>query len=285
MDTLSREKFVRMCQCICRAKKLPKDLKLYNVEYNITRLMEDSERNGRRPITMEELSAICTVFYKTKYPLQTTQIVIDILNMCIDNSKTISNASVTAIFSGLCISRRLHIEETVAKLLNAMLPEVPRLDLNACAALLLFASRNRVRNAKFLSAIADRLEAEKNNVDARDLDITHIDWLARSFEDLDQPSSPAFKTIFTIMENFALAVQARSSFRDVRINDEESDEDEASSESPDVKDESVNDLIAKIFQKRLIPILNHLAYGGVYPRSLITKALSKEYLNTTYGEL
>jgi hypothetical protein len=247
-----------------------------------------------------------------RYPIHDKNVVIDILDVMVKNAKTISNSSLTAVCNGLSMSNKLNLHENVAIFLNAMLPQVPRFDVNSCASLLAFASINRVRNPRLLEAVAKRLETLKDFPES--YEVHHIDWLASAFVDLDCPSSsPVFQTILSMVKNYAVMTSKRQELKSIKedlvvdnANTNESDEISSNekshlssnsleecqnggqrvviAEDKDNEEESINEIICQHLHKRLASIICSIMHGGIYPKSLISKALSPDVLNRVFGK-
>lgn len=274
-----------------KARRLPQECKMYNLEYNVERVIQDSEVNGG-PISLQELAVICTVFYKMKVGFNYPKTPMDIMEMAMKHSKTISNTSLAGISLGLSISRRLQIEEKVDQFLTTFTPEVSRLNSHAIACLLILAKQSRVRNVEFLSRVDKRLEELKDC--PNEFGNHHIDWILMAYRELGVPSSSVFKTLYSVLMDRAVKkvervqTQNQSESSDSDLDSKGAGrailEGKSSDRKTDITNTSLEKVLGGQYGGRLPSILTCLAYGGIYPKSIFSYAMSPEFLRSIYGK-
>ncbi|CAL8078630.1 unnamed protein product [Orchesella dallaii] len=238
VDNLSKEEFIRMMFCFGGVKSLPDTLSIYNIEYNLPKFIDE--------LTSEEVAVISVGFLRTKTHVNDKKMISKMLQIVVEDAQRIPSQSVSAVAKAVTISKTQTIEEDVYGFFEAFVPEIQRLDIHACASLVLLGLRTRVKHELLLNEILKKLQGRVDMMRNKDLEYI-CDGLASLNVDCDQ-------LFLEISEEF----QKRSLSMSLKI-------------------------FSAAHGKSFISILVNLSMRNIYPQDLISLALSDDFLGNTFG--
>uniref|UniRef100_A0A182SVX2 FAST kinase leucine-rich domain-containing protein n=1 Tax=Anopheles maculatus TaxID=74869 RepID=A0A182SVX2_9DIPT len=147
-----------------RLRKLPPNQLLKTVFYiNLTRVpvenMMDIETNFQKnfdAFSIDDIAILCMGFFKTETPIRNGELLENIYHTLTTHLSTVEDIALTAILKLLRYSSRIPQVASMQHLLDALVPEVPRLSLLACLHVALLGSDIHVCHRATLELIVEK---------------------------------------------------------------------------------------------------------------------------------
>lgn len=238
VDHLSKEEFIRMMFCFGGVKTLPDSLSIYNVEYNLPKFVDE--------LTPEEVAVVSIAFLRTRTKVNNKEVLRKMLKTVGDEAVRIPSPNISAVAKAITLSRIQSLEDDVYSFLDAFVSEIPRIDIHACASLVLLGMKARVEHEPLLRGIVKKLQGNVNIMRSRDLEYI-CEGLTFFGINCNELYNEITEDLQTRLMNMGLP-----SF-------------------------------CSAHGRNFINILHHLSQQNVYPQDLIAVALSDDFLNRTFG--
>jgi hypothetical protein len=116
VDSLNREQMIRFCLSFSCVQNVPDVINLYNVEYNVPRLMKSVEP----PMDADEAAIVCLALYKAKSALLNKELIRVIMEIVIKEKDTISSAALSPIARTLKLGSHKNVENEIHEFLECI---------------------------------------------------------------------------------------------------------------------------------------------------------------------
>uniref|UniRef100_A0A182MK28 RAP domain-containing protein n=1 Tax=Anopheles culicifacies TaxID=139723 RepID=A0A182MK28_9DIPT len=161
-----------------RLRKLPPEQLLKTVFYiNLTRVpvenMMDIETNFHQnfdAFSIDNIAVLCMGFFKTETPIRNSELLEKIYHQLTMQVSSVEDIALTAILKLLRYSSRIPNVSSMERLLDALVPEIPRLSLLACLHVALLGSDIHVCHRDTLALIVDKFLQNINNLRLKDVE-------------------------------------------------------------------------------------------------------------------
>lgn len=240
VDHLSKEEFIRMMFCFGGVKSLPDTLSIYNVEYNLPKFIDE--------LTPEEVAVVSVGFLRTKTRVNNKEVLKKMLKIVASDAERIPSPSVSAVAKASTLSAVTALVEDVYNFLDAFVAEVQRIDIHACASLVLLGMKGRVNHEQLLREIVKKLEGNVNIMRSRDLE-----YICDGLTTFNVECHGLYKEIVEDFQTRIMNTPMQS--------------------------------FCITHGRSFINILHYLSQQNIYPLDLIAFALSDDFLDRTFGKL
>lgn len=195
--------------------------------------------------TIEEIAIMSMGFFKSKTPIRSMELVSRMIDLIIDNSKTINSLSLAALLKVIRYSMKITIGDQIYKLLETLQHEIPRLSLMCNVHLALLGTTTLTLHAECLNKIAQYSIEVISQTRLKDMERLVLTYGTFNF------IPKTNKCLFT-----EVIKELQKPERDVEI----------------IK-----------YGRSFACCISYLGLLGIYPVDLISKALSAEFLEKTFG--
>ncbi|ODN00345.1 FAST kinase domain-containing protein 5 [Orchesella cincta] len=238
VDNLSKEEFIRMMFCFGGVKSLPDTLSIYNIEYNLPKFIDE--------LTSEEVAVISVGLLRTKTCVQNKDVLRKMLQIVTQDAQRIPSPSVSAVCKAIIISKTITIEEDIYEFLEAFVPEISRLDIHACASLMLMGLNTRVKHEILCTEMLNKLGGKVDMIRSKDLE-----YICNTLASFNIECDEFFGEIVEDLRKRTVSMSTK--------------------------------VFSSVHGRSFINILVNLCMRNIYPQDLISLALSDDFLGYTFG--
>ncbi|XP_053678639.1 uncharacterized protein LOC128729015 [Anopheles nili] len=161
-----------------KLRKLPPKQLVKTVFYiNLTRVpvenMMDIEVNFSQnfdAFNIDDIAILCMGFFKTETPVRSSELLEKIYAKLTDHLATVEDIGLTAILKLLRYSSRIPNVSSMQNLLNALVPEIPRLSNLACLHIALLGSDTHVCHQPSLELIVEKYLRDITSLRLKDME-------------------------------------------------------------------------------------------------------------------
>lgn len=196
--------------------------------------------------TIEEISIISMGFFKSKTPIRSLDLVNKIIDLVIQHSKSINEVSLAALLKIIRYSIKITFDDHVFKLIDTLQHEIPRLSIMCNVHLALLGTTTLTFHKECLNKMASHLINSLDETRLKDLERLILTY---GTFNLKPETKECF---FTKVTN-----ELRRPERDIEIFK---------------------------YGRSFACCVSYLGLLGLYPVDLISKALSPEFLEKTFGK-
>lgn len=196
--------------------------------------------------TVDDLAIMCMGFFKSKTPVRDMDLIQNIINTVIANSKTIHEVSLAALLKLIRYSTKSTLDDRIYRLLETLQHEVPRLSVMCNVHIALVGTSTLNLHEKCLHKIAETV-----------------------IQSITQTRTKDLERLVLTFGTFNLIPQTKECFFS-KVMDE--------LRKPERKTE------IETHGRSFACCVAYLTLLGIYPVDLINKVLSPEFLEQTYGK-